>query len=504
MIPDTSPARSGDADAAAGWEARPLPSRRAFPDPLAPPPPSSDLRQLLAWFIRVRWAFVCGLVLAVGAAVQLFHVELDVGKALSVAVVVASYNLLFAAYHRHLRRWPAAAAASGIAEAGLQISLDLVALTVLIHFLGGATSPLICLYLIHGNAAVMMLPRREAWLLGAGTFGLFLSLMLLEAEASLPYVLTGVSAVPGAQVTFRVALALIFLVTLGASMTITSVIMRGLRLRERQLQEAYSSLSEKQVQLVQTEKHASLGRLVAGIAHEINNPIQFLHGNMSLLTEAFSDVLPLLDAEAARRPDLRVARLEYPFFKKQLPVLLQDMADGAERIGTIVRELRSFARADDGRLDEDVDLAHVVRASMRLLHNRLKPVRVEEELAPDLPAVRGNTAQLQQVVLNLLQNALGALPAGGSGRIAVRAREVEEGAAVALVIEDDGCGIPREIQARVFDPFFTTRHAAGGSGLGLTIVEGIVQTHGGRIALASEPGRGTAFTVLLPVKGRGA
>jgi signal transduction histidine kinase len=473
-----------------------------LPDLYAPPPPSRDLHQLLGWFIRVRWAFIFGLVLAVAAAVHVFHVELDTPKALAVAIVIASYNVLFAVYHRHRRR--PLAALSGTTEAALQIALDLVALTVLIHFLGGATSPLICLYLIHGNAAVMVLPRREAWLLGAGTFGLFLSLMLLEAEASLPYVLTGVSAVRGEQGTFRLALALIFVVTLVASMAITSTIMRGLRLREKQLQEAYTSLAEKQVQLVQTEKHASLGRLVAGIAHEINNPIQFLHGNMSLLTEAFADVLPLLDGEAERRPDLRVARLEYRFFRKQLPVLLQDMSDGAERIGTIVRELRGFARADDGRLDEEVDLARVVHASMRLLHNRLKHFRVEEELAADLPAVRGNIAQLQQVVLNLLQNAVGALPGDGTGRVAVRARTIEDGAAVAFSVEDNGCGIPKELQARVFDPFFTTRHAAGGSGLGLAIVEGIVEAHGGRIELASEVGRGTTFTVLLPVKGRGA
>ncbi len=486
-----------------GWEARPLPSARALPDLQPPPPPSRDLHQLLGWFIRVRWAFACGLVLAVLAAVHVFHVALDVNKALGVAAVIGAYNVLFALSHRLRRRWPAAAA-RGTTEAALQIALDLVALTVLIHFLGGATSPLICLYLIHANAAVMLLPRRAAWLLGAGTFALFLSLVWVELDAGLPWVLTGVSAVPGAQAIFRVAIALIFLVTLVASMAITSTIMRGLRLREQQLQEAYTSLAEKQVQLVQTEKHASLGRLVAGIAHEINNPIQFLHGNMTLLTEAFDDVLPLLDAEAARRPDLRVARLEYRFFRKQLPVLLQDMTDGAERIGTIVRELRSFARADDGRLDEEVDLAHVVRASMRLLHNRLKHLRVEVDLAAGLPPVHGNLAQLQQVVVNLLQNAAGALPGDGSGRVAVRAAAVDGGAAVTLSIEDDGCGIPKEIQARVFDPFFTTRQAAGGSGLGLAIVEGIVQAHQGRIELWSEVGRGTVFTVRLPAKGRGA
>jgi signal transduction histidine kinase len=481
------------------------PLARALPTLEAPPPPGRDLRQLLGWFIRVRWVFVCGLVLAVATAVNLFRIRLEVGKILAIAVVIASYNVLFAAYHRHLRRWPAASAATGNAEAGLQIALDLVALTVLLHFMGGGTSPLVCLYLIHANAGVMLLPRREAWLLGAGTFGLFLSLVVLESGSITPsYALTGVSADPGQQETFRVVLALTMAVTLTASMAITSTIMRGLRLRERQLQDAYSSLTEKQMQLVQTEKHASLGRLVAGIAHEINNPIQFIHGNMALLSEAFGDVLPLLDAEAGRRPDLKVARLEYPFFRKQLPLLLQDMSDGAERIGTIVRELRSFARNDEGRLDEAVDLARVVRASLRLLHNRLKHYRVEEDLDPALPELRGNVAQLQQVVVNALQNAAQALPADGTGRIAVRARTLPDGAWVALSVEDNGCGIPPEIQARIFDPFFTTRQAAGGSGLGLAIIEGILQQHRGRIEVDSQVGRGTVFRFLLPVKERGA
>lgn len=468
------------------------------------PPREHELRRLLGWFIRVRWLFVCGLVLAVAVAVNVFRIELAVGKALAVAVVIASYNVLFAAYHRYHRRVSHAPAGGGL-EAGLQIGLDLVALTVLLYFMGGGTSPLVCLYLIHANAAVMLLSRRTAWLIGASAFGLFLSLVVLESGTVLPSAaLAAVSPVAGAQTPFRAVLALSLLVTMTASMAITSTIMRGLRTRERQLEEALTSLSEKQMQLVQTEKHASLGRLVAGIAHEINNPIQFIHGNMGLLTEAFSDALPILEAEAERRPDLRLARLDYRFFRKQLPVLLQDLSDGADRIGIIVRELRAYARQDEGRLDQDVDLAAVIRASTRLLHNRLKHYHVDQDLDPALPPMQGNGAQLQQVVVNALENAVQALPADGTGHIAVRAHPVKGGKAIEFTVEDNGCGIAPEHRGRIFDPFFTTRQASGGTGLGLAIIEEIVKQHRGRIEVESGVGQGTIFRFLLPVKGAGA
>ena len=467
--------------------------------------PERDLRHLLGWFVRVRWLFVSGLILAIATGAVLLQPDFPVGKTLAVAGLVSTYNVLFATYHRVRRRWGTAVSAPGTVEAGLQIGLDLVALTALIHFVGGARSPLVCLYLIHAIAGVMLLPRRQAWLIGAGTFGLFLTLLMLEpGSGSASSHLTGLSGPGGSRVSFELVLSLMLLVTLSASMAITSTIMNGLQLRERQLQEAYASLTEKQMQLVLTEKHASLGRLVAGIAHELNNPIQFIHGNMSFLSEAFSDALPLLDAQLAREPGLRIARLEYAFFRKQVPVLLQDMADGAERIGSIVRELRSFARNDEGRLDQEVDLAGVVRTAVRLLHNQLKHVRVEEELDPALPRVRGNVALLQQVMLNTLQNAYQALPRDGSGRIAIRARVAQDGAGVKLSVEDNGCGIPAEIRDRIFDPFFTTRQSTGGTGLGLAIIEGIIQQHRGQIQVESQVGKGTVFHFLLPVKGREA
>jgi signal transduction histidine kinase len=138
---------------------------------------------------------------------------------------------------------------------------------------------------------------------------------------------------------------------------------------------------------------------------------------------------------------------------------------------------------------------------VRLLHNQLKHHRVEEDLDRALPRLRGNVAQLQQVLINALQNAHQALPGDGSGKIAIRAGVVQDGAWVKLSIEDNGCGIPPEIRDRVFDPFFTTRQSTGGTGLGLAIIEGIIQQHRGQIQVESQVGRGTVFHFLLPVKG---
>jgi polar amino acid transport system substrate-binding protein len=244
---------------------------------------------------------------------------------------------------------------------------------------------------------------------------------------------------------------------------------------------------------------------VAGIAHEINNPIQFIYGNMGILAEAFSDALPLLDAHSATRPDLRIARLDYPFFRQQIPILLTDMANGAARIGALVRDLKTFARRDEGTLDETVDLNEAVQASLRLLHDVIRYLRVEQDLDPNLPKLRGNLTQLEQVVVNTVQNAAEAVGRDArGGLIRVRTRSEDGGRRVRLSVHDNGAGIAPEVRDRIFDPFFTTKQRSGGTGLGLAITYGIIQQHQGEILVESQVGAGTVFHFLLPVSRRGA
>jgi len=263
-----------------------------------------------------------------------------------------------------------------------------------------------------------------------------------------------------------------------------------------------------QEQWIQADKLASLGQLTAGVAHEINNPTQFIKENVRIVREMLSDTMPILDSAYATRPDLRIARLPFPFFKEQIPILVQDMEVGAERIRDIVASLKQFARNNDGKLDEDVDFSAAIAASLRLTHNQLKNTAVTVlDIAPDLPRVRGNAQKIEQVLVNIIINACQAIrevpPSKRSGRskgeIRIAAAFDPESQCIKLSIEDDGPGIRKELLKRIFDPFFTTKKDSGGTGLGLSIAYGIVREHGGTIDVESTPGSGTRFRMTFPV-----
>ncbi|HUK65566.1 MAG TPA: ATP-binding protein [Anaeromyxobacteraceae bacterium] len=478
------------------------------------PLPEEELQARLRWFIRVRFLFLVGLAFAIAAGARLFGNTFPHRATVVVGLVILTYNLLFALYHRFLRHRRVPTLTTSRIEASLQIGLDLVALTTLIHLTGGAENPLVGFYLFHAIVGSMLLSREEAYLVGLVACLLFLTVVGLEYAGLLHHFQpSGRSEQSPHQFFPYVAMVCAsFVLTVFSTIAITSSIVSGLRLREQQLvqtkralvknaedlERAYATLTEKQRQLIQTEKQASLGQLVAGIAHEINNPIQFIHGNMSILSEAFSDVLPLLDEEAKAHPGLMVARLEYPFFRKQVAVLLKDMVDGAARIAALVRDLKAFARRDEGRLDDRVNLNEAVAASVRLLHNQLKHFKVEEHLDPSLPPLRGNRTQLQQVVVNTLQNAVEACQEQPGARIRIRTRSEPDNSQVRLSIEDTGCGMNEEVKGRIFDPFFTTKQRSGGTGLGLAITYGIIQQHKGTIEVESRVGQGTTFHYLLP------
>ena len=252
-------------------------------------------------------------------------------------------------------------------------------------------------------------------------------------------------------------------------------------------------------QLLQADKLASLGQLVSGIGHEINNPNTFIRGNLFIVQEAMKDIFPILDDYHRSHPDLRVARLNYDVFRQNIPVLIDDMVEGANRIKGIVEGLRKFGKRDEGFLNEIVNLNLVTESCLRLVDNQIRRTAdVKVDLQQDLPAVMGNAQKLQQVILNMLINASQAIDKP-RGTLKVTTRL--DGKEVQIKVKDNGKGIDEKTIGQIFDPFFTTKRNQGGTGLGLSIAYGIIKEHKGRIGVVSEVGVGTTFCIYLPVAG---
>ncbi len=279
--------------------------------------------------------------------------------------------------------------------------------------------------------------------------------------------------------------------------------------RTAELAHTLDELRSTQSQLVQQEKMASLGQLVAGVAHEINNPVNFIQGNVCFLeehTDALVKAFEQLERAAlANGPDLaaEVSRIreecDLGHVIEDLPRAFESCQEGLDRTTTIIRDLRSFSRHDSSERQK-VDLCEDIDSTLNLLQSRLTGVEVVRDFE-DLPGVECLGAQIGQVFINLLTNAADAT--GEGGRIVVRTRRAPAGF-VTVEVEDDGCGIAPDQLERIFDPFFSTKEVGKGTGLGLSITYGIVSRHGGRIEVRSEPGRGTCFHIELPVQMRDA
>jgi PAS domain S-box-containing protein len=249
-------------------------------------------------------------------------------------------------------------------------------------------------------------------------------------------------------------------------------------------------------QLLQADKLASLGQLVSGIAHEINNPNTFIRGNLYIIQEAMNDIFPLLDQYHRSNPDLKIARLNYGVFKDNIPVLIDDMVQGANRIKGIVDGLRKFAKRDEGLLNETVNINSITEACLRLVDNQIRRTAdVKVELDPELPTVTANSQKLQQVIVNILINASQAIDKQ-RGTIEVFSGFNDQ--EVILRVRDDGKGMDENTVKQIFDPFFTTKRHQGGTGLGLSIAYGIIKEHKGRIDVESKIGAGTTFCIYLP------
>ena len=276
-----------------------------------------------------------------------------------------------------------------------------------------------------------------------------------------------------------------------------------LRARSNELQRTLEALRTAQADLVRAERMASVATLVRGIAHELNNPIGFIAGNVPLLRKycdflaraaaALADGKNRLPEEELRALLQLSPRKDLRFVIEDLSRMTDDIAEGARRAQLIISDLQNLTSASQRAL-EQVDLQRVVRQSLALLGPRI-PAAIKVETAIEaVPPLAARAGQLEQVVVNLLDNAVRALPEGGT----IRVRVAREGPDVALSVGDDGVGMTEEVRRQACEPFFTTRAAGEGSGLGLAIVASIVRGHKGTIEIHSAPGQGTQITVRVP------
>ena len=251
----------------------------------------------------------------------------------------------------------------------------------------------------------------------------------------------------------------------------------------RELADAYRELKTAEAQLVQSEKMASLGRLVAGVAHEINNPVSFVATSVGPLQRR------LAQAATVSSPRAQVAL-------REAAEIAAIMARGAERTAAIVKDLRSFSRLGEAKR-KAADLHEGLEVSLRLLAPRWRERITVHRDYGELPPVECDPAQLNQVFMNVLANACDAIASQGNIWITTRAAD----RSVTLTIRDDGAGIAPELLGRIFDPFFTTKDVGRGTGLGLAISHSVVTAHGGEIAVESAPGAGTTLRITLPTRG---
>ncbi|MCC6749143.1 MAG: PAS domain-containing protein [Deltaproteobacteria bacterium] len=275
--------------------------------------------------------------------------------------------------------------------------------------------------------------------------------------------------------------------------------------RTKALESANEELKAAQAQLVHSEKMAGLGQLVAGIAHELNNPINFISANVDFLKEYFDTMTEFVRAletqvarypDAARHVDEARRRLDVEYVAKDFGSLVKAIRSGAARGARIVADLKSFSRMGHDTW-EDTDLTEGIRVSLVLLSPILRDrVTVHQSLEPC--TVRCNSGHVNQVFMNVLTNAAQAIQ--GPGNIWITNRSEDD--TIAYEISDDGPGIPPEVLPKIFDPFFTTKPVGQGTGLGLSICYRIIQDHRGTISVVPRPERGTTVRIVLPKKGK--
>ena len=283
---------------------------------------------------------------------------------------------------------------------------------------------------------------------------------------------------------------------------------RELEQRHAELRQAYMRLNGAQDKLLQSEKLASIGQLAAGVAHEINNPIGYVHSNLGSLQEYLRSLFTLIEAyeRALRAPDPKALigeiddirnRTDIDFISRDLPQLMAESREGIERVTRIVRDLKDFSYSDRSESWKLVDLHAGLESTINIIWNELKYKVTLERHYGELPLVECLPSELNQVYMNLLLNAGQAIIERGTITVSTGCEGVGQ---VWIAFKDSGSGIPADLLQRIFDPFFTTKPVGSGTGLGLSISYSIINKHHGRIDVDSTPGQGATFRIVLPAR----
>jgi len=275
----------------------------------------------------------------------------------------------------------------------------------------------------------------------------------------------------------------------------TSDLKREIIERKRAAKEA----KLQQQQLIQADKMATLGILASGVAHEINNPAGLILLNTPLLGKIYRVATDSLEKRFDEEGDFMIGGMPYSQIREEIPRMLDEMHDSAQRIKRIVNDLKDFARQENAELLETVEINDVVTASLRLVDTTIRKATTNFSVVygRGLPKVRGNAQRIEQVLVNLIINSCQALPGSERG-ITVSTGFDSEQNEVWAEVADEGVGIAEADLKHVLDPFFTTKRGEGGTGLGLSVSDGIVKDHHGRLDFQSEPDSGTRVRMVLP------
>jgi PAS domain S-box-containing protein len=257
----------------------------------------------------------------------------------------------------------------------------------------------------------------------------------------------------------------------------------------------------KQKQLIQADKMVSLGILVSGIAHEINNPNNFILLNAELFMKALEDIKPILKEYYEENGDFLIGGMPYSTSYEKLTKSLRSIAEGANRIHKITQSLTNYAKQDPDEFSQSVDMNWVVENAIIITGNLIKNSTKNFSINYNrlIPSVKGNKQQLEQVIINLINNSCQSLSSSEES-ISISVMYDEEKEQVITEVADEGMGIKESHLKRIFDPFFTTKRNTGGTGLGLSISYNIVKSHGGELEINSSPGKGTTCKLILPIE----